>query len=114
MLRHTLVALSLAAGAAAYADSPAPPQVVTLTLQDHRFVPAVITIPAGQRVKIDLTNRDATGDDFDSDDLHVDKDVAPHGRVAFFIGPLKPGTYAFKAELHAATAQGKVVVVEKP
>ncbi|MBC7492468.1 MAG: cupredoxin domain-containing protein, partial [Novosphingobium sp.] len=50
-------------------------------------------------------------DDFESEDLHVDKDVAPHGRVGFFIGPLKPGTYPFKAELHAATAHGQVVVV---
>jgi plastocyanin len=88
------------------------PEVVKLTLKDHRFSPETITIPAGQRVKIDFTNEDASADDFDSDDLHVDKDIGPHGRTAFFIGPLKPGSYAFKGELHAATAHGTVVVTE--
>ena len=96
----------------ALAGASASPQVVNLTLKDHRFIPEIITIPAGRRVKIDFTNQDPTADDFDSDDLHVDKDIGPHGRVAFFVGPLKPGTYAFKGELHAATAHGTVVVTE--
>jgi plastocyanin len=81
-------------------------------LKDHRFSPETIAIAAGQRVKIDFTNQDATADDFDSGDLHVDKDIGPHGRAVFFIGPLKPGTYAFKGELHAETAHGTVVVTE--
>lgn len=94
------------------AASNATTQVMTLTLKDHHFIPDTISIPTGQRVKIDFINQDATADDFDSDDLHVDKDIGPHGRTAFFIGPLKPGTYAFKGELHAATAHGTVVVTE--
>ena len=98
----------------ALAASSTSPDIVKLTLKDHHFSPETITIPAGQRVKIDFTNQDATADDFDSDDLHVDKDIAPHGRATFFIGPLKPGTYAFKGELHASTAHGTVVVTEAP
>ena len=111
MLRQIAIASLLLTITPALAAAKAPVQTVVLTLQDHAFSPAVITVPAGQRIKIDLTNRDATGDDFESEDLHVDKDVAPHGRVGFFIGPLKPGTYPFKAELHAATAHGQVVAV---
>jgi hypothetical protein len=86
--------------------------VVRLILKDQRFTPEVITIPANQRVKIDLTNEDAAGDDFESKDLQVDKAVGALGHVSFFIGPLPPGTYAFKAEKSATTAHGKVVVTD--
>lgn len=102
----SLIALG-SSGAVAGAAAQAP--VLQITLENHRFSPDVVNVPAGQRVRIEVTNRDATADDFDSDALHVDKDIAPHGRVAFFIGPLKAGSYPFKAELHADTAHGEVV-----
>lgn len=111
-MRTVLAGLLLASSAAiAVAKTTPHPQVIVINLRDHRFVPDMITVPAGQRIKIDITNRDATADDFDSDDLHVDKELGPHVRASFFIGPLKPGSYAFKGELHAATAQGKIVAV---
>ena len=37
--------------------------------------------------------------------------MKPHEHVSFVIGPLKPGRYPFKGELHAATAHGEVVAV---
>jgi plastocyanin domain-containing protein len=112
-MKIVLAGLVLAFGVTPAIAATAPqPQLVIVTLKDHRFVPDTITVPAGVRVRIDVTNRDATADDFDSDDLHVDKDLAPHGRASFIIGPLKPGSYAFKGELHAATAQGVVVAVD--
>lgn len=108
-----LALVGLGAGAAS-AAAPADMPVVTITLKDHRFTPDSITVSAGQKVKFDITNRDASADDFDSDDLHVDRDLKPHERVTFIVGPLKPGRYAFKGELHAATAHGEVVVVAPP
>lgn len=102
-------ALALAAAAGA---QEAEPHVVSLTLKDHRFEPASVAVPAGQRVRIDLTNHDAALEEFDSDDLRVEKDVTPHGKVSFFVGPLKPGTYSFMGELHADTASGELVAVK--
>jgi hypothetical protein len=102
--------VALAIASTAFADTTPAAPVIRLTLKDYRFTPDVITIPANQRVKIELTNEDATGDDIESKDLHVDKEVAALGHVTFFIGPLTPGTYAFKAEKSAATAHGTVVV----
>jgi hypothetical protein len=99
-------------GAQAVAATSPQPQFVIVTLKDHRFVPDTITVPARVRVRIDITNRGATADDFDSDDLHVDKDLAPHGRASFIIGPLKPGSYAFKGDHHAATARGVVIAAD--
>lgn len=98
--------LSLGAGAS-LADVHA--TVVRLELKDHRFIPDRITVPAGQRVRIELVNQDGASEEFDSSDLHIERDVTPHGKVGFEIGPLKAGTYSFMGELHADTAQGEIV-----
>jgi hypothetical protein len=90
------------------------PTRVTLTLKDHKFTPAVLTVAAAQSIRIELINRDSTAEELDSEDLHLEKDVAPHGKVIVQIGPLKPGTYSFMGELHADSAQGKVIAVATP
>jgi plastocyanin len=95
--------VSLAAGASA---AEPPPATVRLVLKEHRFSPDQVKVPAGQRVRIELVNEDAASEEFDSDDLHVEKDVTPHGKVSFDVGPLKPGSYSFMGELHADTASG--------
>jgi hypothetical protein len=113
-LRTTILALagfvSLISPVAALAD--APPEV-TLVLKDHRFSPATFTVPAGEKVRIVLVNRDAATDEFDSHDLKVEEVVTPMATIRFSIGPLKPGDYSFMGEFHPATAQGKVTAVAR-
>ncbi len=99
----SVVILSLAAAAQA---APAQ-QTVVLTLKDHRFSPASVEVPAGQRIRVELINRDAASEEFDSTDLGVEQDVTPNGRTSFIVGPLKPGAYSFMGELHADTASGE-------
>lgn len=112
-MRFGILTLAVAAAAALPATGkPADTKVVIVTLKDHQFSPNSIIVPAGERVRIDVTNRDGTADDFDSDDLHVDKDLGPHGHASFLIGPLKPGKYAFKGELHPSTAVGEIIAVK--
>src|SRR5262245_44266787 len=96
-------ALLMAAQAAAAGPES---QSVTLTLKDHRFTPDKVEVPAGQRIRIELINRDAATEEFDSSDLDVERDVTPMGRTTFVVGPLKPGVYSFMGELHADTASG--------
>lgn len=84
---------------------------VTLTLKDHRFSPDKVTVPAGQKIRIELINQDPAMEEFDSEDLKVERDVTPKGRVTFSVGPLQPGTYAFIGELHADTASGELTAV---
>ena len=105
-----LLSVALAAGATTVgaAGDGAP---VVLTLKDHRFSPHSVQVPAGQRIRIELINRDAASEEFDSQDLGVEKDVTPNGRTSFVVGPLKPGTYSFMGELHADTAAGELVAV---
>ena len=105
-MRRTVTALLSAlvlSGTALAADVP------SLVLKDHRFQPESIEVPAGQRVKLTIVNRDDTTEEFDSSDLHVEKMVPPGGTVSVFVGPLKPGTYEFVGELHEKTARGKLV-----
>lgn len=106
-----LLALMLIGGSAA-ADPQ--PHTVALTLKDHRFTPDKVTVPAGQRIRIELVNEDSALEEFDSEDLRVEKDVTPHGRVSFTVGPLKPGVYTFMGELHADTASGELHAVSAP
>ncbi|WP_309606537.1 cupredoxin domain-containing protein [Phenylobacterium sp.] len=87
---------------------------VVLTLRGHRFTPSSVTVPAGRLIRIDLINLDAASEEFDSEDLRVERDVTPHGRARFTVGPLKPGTYRFMGELHADTASGELLAVETP
>ena len=106
----TLTAALIAAGSAA-AAAPAEPHAVTLTLKDHRFTPSAVEVPAGQRIRIELINLDAATEEFDSEDLRVEKDVTPNGKVSFTVGPLKSGTYSFMGELHPDTASGTITAV---
>jgi len=80
-----------------------------LTIKDHRFSPETLTVPAGERVKVTITNADSTAEEFDSSDLHVEKMIPGGQKASIFIGPLKPGVYSFVGELHESTARGKVV-----
>jgi plastocyanin len=81
----------------------------TLTIKDHQFSPSTVEVPTGKKIKLVVKNLDATPEEFESDSLRREK-VIPGGKEAVIsIGPLKPGSYSFKGEFHAKTAQGTVV-----
>ena len=107
-------ALLFAAAAALPARAEADVHVVSLTLSKHRFIPDRVQVPAGRPIRIDLTNQDGASEEFDSEDLKVEKDLTPHGRISFVVGPLQPGTYSFMGELHADTASGAITAVAAP
>jgi hypothetical protein len=100
-----------AALALPFAASAAEP--VSLTLKDHKFTPAEIAAPAGERFKIELTNEDDTPAEFESSDLRVEKIVVPGGKVTVTAGPLKPGAYMFFDDYHPDDAKGSLTVAEK-
>jgi hypothetical protein len=86
---------------------------VQLTLQNHRFQPDHVTVPAGERFRIELTNRDDTVDEFESYDMKFEKIVVPGGRITVFAGPLHPGTYKFFDDYHPDTATGTITAEAK-
>jgi hypothetical protein len=98
--------LLLAGGQPARADDPA----FSLTLKDHKFDPAELTIPANKRVKLTVKNLDPTPAEFESDDFKAEKVVPAGHEVSLFIGPLKAGTYEFHDEYHEAESKSRLIV----
>jgi hypothetical protein len=81
-----------------------------LVIENHRWQPDTVVIPADTKVRFLLENRDDTPEEFDSHDLNREKVLMGRTKGQVFIGPLKPGRYRFQGEYHAATAQGVVIV----
>ncbi len=81
----------------------------TMTIKDHCFQPAELTVPAGKKIKLLIENQDATAEEFDSFSLNREKVIAGHGSATLYIGPLNAGRYPFMGEFNAATAQGVIV-----
>lgn len=82
----------------------------TLTIKDHRFSPAEISVPAGSKVKLTIDNQDATPEEFESHDLNREKVIPGRSKAIIWIGPLKQGSYAFVGEYHESTAKGRIIV----
>jgi hypothetical protein len=81
----------------------------SITLENHKFTPSRVEVPAGKKVKLLVENKDATPAEFESETLKVEKVVAGKARATIFIGPLKAGEYKFADEYNEKTANGVVV-----
>ena len=103
MRRLLLLALFTAAPVLAADDE------IRLVIQDHRFQPAEVVVPAGKKIKLVVENRDATPEEFDSHALNREKVIAGKSTATIFIGPLAPGRYPFVGEYNEKTAQGVIV-----
>ena len=88
------------------ADEP-----ITLTIENHAFVPKEIKVPAGQKLRLLVVNKDPTPAEFESKPLAREKIIAGKSSATILIGPLKPGRYPFVEEYHEkdAAAQGVIV-----
>ena len=98
------VAASLSGSWAAAAEPEA-----LLIIKNHRFEPSELKVPAGQRIKLTVHNQDSTPEEFESHSLNREKIIPGGAKASIFIGPLKPGRYAFYGEYNEATAKGAVV-----
>jgi hypothetical protein len=99
-----LIALFLLAGTAV-ADTPE----FTLVIRGHRFEPAELIIPAGQKVKLLIQNKDSTVEEFESYELAREKIIPGNSSTSLYIGPLKAGRYPFFGEFNPNSANGVVI-----
>jgi hypothetical protein len=112
LLREHLAGALLLAGAlmtalpAGAAELPA----YALTVENGRFTPETLNIPAGQRFKIVVTNKGPGPEEFESIELKKETVLAPGVTRAVVFAPLKPGVYKFFGEFHPDTAKGQIVV----
>ena len=88
---------------------PAQAQDLSLKIKDHRFEPAELEVPAGKEFTLSVSNGDATAEEFESDDLDVEKVIAGGQSPGWSFGPLDPGRYDFYGEYHEDTAKGAIV-----
>lgn len=108
-LRAAVLAFA-AVGAIGYANAArAADAEATLVIENHRFQPAELKVPANTKVKVTIENRDASAEEFESHSLNREKVVPGKGKVVVYVGPLKPGRYPFYGEFNKSTAQGAVV-----
>jgi len=94
--------LSTSLGAVAAGD-------LVLVIENHKFSPDRLEVPAGKKVRITIDNRDATAEEFESDSLKVEKIIPGKSKGVVIVGPLKPGEYKFVGEFHEKTAHGVIV-----
>ncbi|CCD30135.1 putative uncharacterized protein [Candidatus Glomeribacter gigasporarum BEG34] len=80
-----------------------------LEMKDGRLTPARIEAPAGQRIKIEITNAGGSAAEFESIPLRKEKVVAPGVTTFVVIKALAPGEYPFFDDFHPKTAQGVIV-----
>ena len=97
-----LMTLSLVAMAA---DEPE----FKLVIENHKFTPETVNVPAGKKFKLIVDNRDSTPEEFESHSLKREKVIPGKSSATIMIGPLKPGEYKFVGEFHEATAKGVIV-----
>jgi hypothetical protein len=81
----------------------------SLTLKDHAFVEDMLEVPADTAITLEVVNGDRSAEEFESNDLHVEKIVPPGKSITVRLGPLAAGTYSFFGDFHQATAHGILI-----
>jgi plastocyanin len=80
-----------------------------IAIEGHKFSPDRIEVPAGQKVKLIVDNKDATPEEFESQTLKIEKVIPGKTKATIFVGPLKAGEYKFVGEFNEKTAKGVIV-----
>jgi len=81
----------------------------SLTIENHKFAPDRLEVPAGKKVKLLVENKDATPEEFESSQLKIEKVIPGKAKATIFVGPLKAGEYKFVGEFNEKTAKGVIV-----
>ncbi len=104
----TAIAVFLLASVTA-ANADTVPEIV-ITLSKNTFIPATIDLPANQKTKLIITNKDDAAAEFESYDLNREKVVPANSTITIFIDPLDPGTYTAFDDFHRDTTNATFVV----
>lgn len=107
--RHRVYGLCLlgllTGGPAAAAELP----TYKLAIQNGRFSPETIEVPAGVKFKILVSNLGPGPEEFESYDLKKETVMGAGVTRPVVFAPLKPGTYKFVGEFHPETAKGQII-----
>jgi hypothetical protein len=81
----------------------------SIQIQNHRFEPAELIVPAGKKIKLTVENKDITPEEFESYELNREKVITGNGKATIYIGPLSPGKYPYFGDFNQATANGLII-----
>lgn len=80
-----------------------------IIIKDHKFEPAELTVPSGQKIKLRVHNQDPTPEEFESHDFSREKIINGNSKAIIFVGPLEPGKYHYFGEFNMDTANGYII-----
>ncbi len=66
-----------------------------ISIQNHHFSPATVSVKAGQKIKLIVTNSGSKPAEFESAELNREKVIAGGSSAVIYVGPLEPGSYPF-------------------
>ena len=81
----------------------------TIQIQNHRFIPEQLIVPANKKIKLLIENKDATPEEFESYELTREKVITGNGKTTIYIGPLSPGKYPYFGDFNQTTANGLII-----
>ena len=105
LIRLGLTVLALGSAMPALAD-----QALQLGVTDKGFDPTELTGPAGQRMKIEVTNRTSAAIEFESFELNRERVIQPGQTVSVYVSGLAAGRYEFFDDFN--TARRGVLVLQ--
>lgn len=109
-MKKYILPFTLALSAALYSTTVcAGDDNFVLTIKDHQFAPANLTLPSGKKIKLTVKNEQTVPAEFESSDLDREKVVNPNSEIIVFLGPLDAGSYGYFDDFHRETT-GTIVV----
>jgi hypothetical protein len=101
--------LIAAPGARADDAVPGANAIPEITLENGRFNPSEVVVPANSAFKLQVTNKDKDTIEFESFELHRERAVQPGETITVYMPSLSPGTYEFVDDFHSSTPKGAIV-----
>lgn len=86
------------------------PLEISLTIQDGKFEPAEIEVPANTPVRLKLKNLERKPVEFESNALRFEKIVTAGSEATVNVRAQKPGRYEFFDEFREDNVRGTLVV----
>jgi len=91
------------------AAAPPPNAIPEITLENGRFNPSEVVVPANTAFKLQVTNKDKDAIEFESFELHRERAVQPGETITVYMQSISPGTYEFVDDFHSNTPKGAIV-----
>jgi plastocyanin len=101
--------LLIVAAGLATSSARADNSAVELRFEGHRFLPANLTVPAGEAFTIKVVNASNETIEFESFRLNREKAVQPGEAVVVRLPALSAGSYDFCDDFHQDVPQGSIV-----